>query len=208
MTGSLDQFVLIKASKSLGGVWSDDDYIVRDRARNVVVGRIMLHPASNERPAVVLDDNGAWNPTISWQSRLRSDTWTADGGFQGALVGEYQLTLSAFRSLLLPESGSAASAAFMQAFANVSPSWQTCAEELGRAASCTGGSVRRWNTSGCHRCPMVAPTLWEPNPIKERARQSETWPKATAFFWGIGGRGLDGVWPGFSVAAFKKDKRL
>jgi hypothetical protein len=59
MTGSLDQFVLIKASKSLGGVWSDDDYIVRDRARNVVVGRIMLHPASNERPAVVLDDNGA-----------------------------------------------------------------------------------------------------------------------------------------------------
>ena len=44
MTGSLDQFVLIKASKSLGGVWSDDDYIVRDRARNIVVGRIMLHP--------------------------------------------------------------------------------------------------------------------------------------------------------------------
>jgi hypothetical protein len=44
MTGSLDQFVLIKASKSLGGVWSDDDYLVRDRARNVVVGRIMLHP--------------------------------------------------------------------------------------------------------------------------------------------------------------------
>jgi hypothetical protein len=44
MTGSLDQFVLIKASKSRGGVWSDDDYLVRDRARNVVVGRIMLHP--------------------------------------------------------------------------------------------------------------------------------------------------------------------
>jgi hypothetical protein len=43
MAGSLDQFVLIKASKSFGGVWSDDDYIVRDRARNVV-GRIMLHP--------------------------------------------------------------------------------------------------------------------------------------------------------------------
>ena len=40
MTGSLDQFVLIKASKSLGGVWSDDDYLVRDRARSVVVGRI------------------------------------------------------------------------------------------------------------------------------------------------------------------------
>ena len=32
MTGSLDQFVLIKASKSRGGVWSDDDYSVRDRA--------------------------------------------------------------------------------------------------------------------------------------------------------------------------------
>jgi hypothetical protein len=42
MTGSLDQFVLIKASKSRGGVWSDDDYIVRDRARNIVIGRIML----------------------------------------------------------------------------------------------------------------------------------------------------------------------
>jgi hypothetical protein len=44
MGSSLDKFVLIKASKSHGGVWSDDDYIVRDRARNVVVGRIMLHP--------------------------------------------------------------------------------------------------------------------------------------------------------------------
>jgi hypothetical protein len=44
MTGWLDHFVLVKASKSLGGAWSDDDYIVRDRARNVVVGRIMLHP--------------------------------------------------------------------------------------------------------------------------------------------------------------------
>jgi hypothetical protein len=45
MTGSLDQFVLIKASKSRGGDhWSPDDYIVRDRAHNVVVGRIMLHP--------------------------------------------------------------------------------------------------------------------------------------------------------------------
>jgi hypothetical protein len=40
-----------KASKSLGGAWSDDDYIVRDRARNVVVGRIMLHPqAPKDRP--------------------------------------------------------------------------------------------------------------------------------------------------------------
>jgi hypothetical protein len=52
MAGSLDQFVLIKASKSLGsGVWSDDDYIVRDRAHNLVVGRIMLHPqAPKDRP--------------------------------------------------------------------------------------------------------------------------------------------------------------
>jgi hypothetical protein len=32
MTGSLDQFVLIKASKSRGGVLSDDDYYMRDRA--------------------------------------------------------------------------------------------------------------------------------------------------------------------------------
>jgi hypothetical protein len=51
MTRSLDEFVLIKASKSLGGVWSDDDYLVRDRARNVVVGRIMLHPqAPKDQP--------------------------------------------------------------------------------------------------------------------------------------------------------------
>jgi hypothetical protein len=33
-------------------------------------------------------------------------------------------------------------------------------------------------------------------------------PKKTAFFKGSGGRGLDDVWPGFTVAAFKKDKRL
>jgi len=51
MTGSVDQFVLIKASKSHGGVWSDDDYLVRDQARNVVVGRIMLHPqAPKDQP--------------------------------------------------------------------------------------------------------------------------------------------------------------
>jgi hypothetical protein len=30
----------------------------------------------------------------------------------------------------------------------------------------------------------------------------------TAFLMGLGERGLDDVWPGFSVAAFKKDKRL
>ena len=51
MTRSLDKFVLIKASKSLGGVWSDDDYVVRDRVCNVIVGRIMLHPqAPKDRP--------------------------------------------------------------------------------------------------------------------------------------------------------------
>jgi hypothetical protein len=51
MPGSLDHFVLIKASKSLGGVWSDDDYLVRDQARNVVVGCMMLHPqAPKDRP--------------------------------------------------------------------------------------------------------------------------------------------------------------
>jgi hypothetical protein len=43
MTGSLDHFVLIKASKSRGGVWSDDEYYVR-AGRGKVVGRIMLHP--------------------------------------------------------------------------------------------------------------------------------------------------------------------
>jgi hypothetical protein len=48
---------LIKASKGLGGAWSDDDYIVRDRARNVVVGRIMLHP--QDRKA----SRGSWTIT-------------------------------------------------------------------------------------------------------------------------------------------------
>jgi len=49
MRSSLDQFVLIKASRSRGGVY--DDYIVHDRARNVVVGRIMLHPqAPKDKP--------------------------------------------------------------------------------------------------------------------------------------------------------------
>jgi hypothetical protein len=56
--------------------------------------------------------------------------------------------------------------------------------------------------------PDGGPTFWEPNPIKEGPGDRETWPKATAF-WGVfGGRGLDGVWPGFSGAAIKKDKQL
>jgi len=42
MTGSLDQFVLIRASKSRGGEWSHDDYDVRD-SLGKVVGRIMRH---------------------------------------------------------------------------------------------------------------------------------------------------------------------
>jgi hypothetical protein len=42
MTGLLDHFVLIKASNSRGGVWSDDDYYVR--AGRKVVGRITLQP--------------------------------------------------------------------------------------------------------------------------------------------------------------------
>jgi len=43
MPGSLNQFVLIKASKSRGSEWSPDDYDVRD-SHGKVVGRIMLHP--------------------------------------------------------------------------------------------------------------------------------------------------------------------
>jgi len=50
MSGSPDQFVLIKASKGPGGVWSDDDYIVRDQSHKVV-GRIMLPPqAPKDKP--------------------------------------------------------------------------------------------------------------------------------------------------------------
>jgi hypothetical protein len=43
MPGSLNQFFLIKASKSRGGEWSPDDYDVRD-SHGKVVGRIMLPP--------------------------------------------------------------------------------------------------------------------------------------------------------------------
>jgi hypothetical protein len=50
MGSPLDKFVLIKASKSRGGVWADDDYYVRDQAHNVV-GRITLHPqAPKDKP--------------------------------------------------------------------------------------------------------------------------------------------------------------
>jgi hypothetical protein len=50
MTDPLDQFVLIKASKSRGGVWADDDYYVRNQAHNIV-GRITLHPqAPKDKP--------------------------------------------------------------------------------------------------------------------------------------------------------------
>ena len=49
MGSSLDKFVLIKASKSSGGVWADDDYYVRDQAH--VVGPITLHPqAPRDKP--------------------------------------------------------------------------------------------------------------------------------------------------------------
>jgi hypothetical protein len=79
MMRSLDHFVLIKASKSRGGVWSDDDYYVR--AGRKVVGRITLHPQ------VLKDLSWFWtitareNPTINSQSRIFSDTRTGDGGF-------------------------------------------------------------------------------------------------------------------------------
>jgi hypothetical protein len=47
MTGSLNQFVLVKARKSRGGAWwSPDDYDVRDNAGKVV-GRT-ASPASTE----------------------------------------------------------------------------------------------------------------------------------------------------------------
>jgi hypothetical protein len=35
---------------------------------------------------VVLDDNGARNPTVRLQSGIFSDTRTGDGGFQKAMV--------------------------------------------------------------------------------------------------------------------------
>jgi hypothetical protein len=81
MPGSLKQFVLVKARKSRGDDhWSPDVYDVCDNAGKVV-GRIIALPTSAERPAVVLDDNGTGNPTISSQSRIFSDTRTGDGGF-------------------------------------------------------------------------------------------------------------------------------
>jgi hypothetical protein len=48
------------------------------------------------------------------------------------------------------------------------------------------------------------PHFLEPNPTGD----GETWPKATVFLGVFGGTRSDGVWPGFSVAAFKKDKQL
>jgi len=87
MTGSLDQFVLIKASRSRGGVY--DDYIVHDRARNVVVGRIMLHPQAPKDKPCSCTIIARVSPPISLQPRAFNNTRTGDGGFQGTVVGEY-----------------------------------------------------------------------------------------------------------------------
>jgi len=43
---------------------------------------------------------------------------------------------------------------------------------------------------------------------KKGPGDGETWPQSNRVFGGIWGTRSDGVWPGFSVAAFKKDKRL
>jgi hypothetical protein len=80
MTGSLDQFVLIKASKSLGGVWADMITLCVIGIAMSSSGASCL-PAGTERPAVVLDDNGTRNPTVRLQSGIFSDTRTGDGGF-------------------------------------------------------------------------------------------------------------------------------
>ena len=42
---------------------------------------------------------------------------------------------------------------------------------------------------------------------KKGPGDGEAWPKATAHLGIIGGRGVDDIWSGFSVAALKKDKR-
>jgi hypothetical protein len=48
MAGSLNQFVLIKARKSRGAdFWDEDDYDVRD-SHGKIVGRIMRHPQAPE----------------------------------------------------------------------------------------------------------------------------------------------------------------
>ena len=45
-----ESLTLVRANKSRGGHWSDDDYDVRDDAGRVV-GRVMLHPqAPKDRP--------------------------------------------------------------------------------------------------------------------------------------------------------------
>jgi hypothetical protein len=81
MPGSLNQFALIKAGRSRGGDGcSPDDCDVRD-SHGKVIGRIIASPASTERPAVVLDDNGTRNLTVDSQSRIFSDTRTGNGGF-------------------------------------------------------------------------------------------------------------------------------
>jgi hypothetical protein len=62
----------------------------------------MLHPQAPKRPALVLDDNGAWDSTVSSQSRIFSDTRTGDGGFQGPVVGDHQLR---YQAHVLPKNG-------------------------------------------------------------------------------------------------------
>ena len=90
MTDLLDQFVLIKASKSRGGVWSDDDYYVRDRAHNVV-GRIMLHPqAPKDWPWFWTITAREISPSVHNRGYC-NNTRTGDDRFQGA-VGEYKLS--------------------------------------------------------------------------------------------------------------------
>jgi hypothetical protein len=84
-------FVLISARKSRGGEWSPDDYDVRD-SQGKVVGRIMLHPQAPKDQPWFWTINGTRNPAVSLQSWIFSDTRTGDGGFQGAVVGDHQLS--------------------------------------------------------------------------------------------------------------------
>src|SRR5262249_5223057 len=79
MTGSLDQFVLIRASKSPGGEWSHDDYDVRDSLGKV--GRIMRHSQARKgRP---------WFWTITAREMSPSVHFT---GMQRAASRQWQIS--------------------------------------------------------------------------------------------------------------------
>ena len=85
---------------------------------------------------------------------------------------------------------------------------------LGHARSHRQSAIRHWRLIGLRGSGRTRsshyPACREMEPAMSllNAGVLVPWPKGTAFSGHFRGRGVDDVWPGFSVAAFKKDKRL